>query len=41
MNNIGKIAPRLIAEQLKIYKGVRPAYKSLVTKKEYIDREKR
>lgn len=41
MNNIGKIALRLIAEQLKIYKGVRPAYKSLVTKKEYIDREKR
>ena len=89
-NNIEKIAPRLIAEQRKIYKGVspnidfysgfvydmlniprelytplfaiarivgwsahrleelittdkiiRPAYKSLVTKKEYIDREKR
>ena len=89
-NNIEKIAPRLIAEQRKIYKGVspnidfysgfvydmlniprelytplfaiarivgwsahrleelittdkiiRPAYKSLVTKKEYIDRERR
>lgn len=41
MNNIGKIALRLIAEQLKICKGVSLAYKSLVTKKEYIDREKR